>query len=102
MVRMQTVQRHKQGLSELVRAKERAGMCRIVMRRLLLGLTVLVLHAGPDQLFVRVHDAVRHCEEMRNSSAGATNGFHLDGIAGEAPLSCAAEPLLARNSMDFV
>ena len=65
-------------------------------------LTLLVFHAGPDQLFVRVHDAVRHCEEMRNSSAGATNGFHRDGIAGEAPLSYAAEPLLARNSMDFV
>ncbi len=41
---------------------------------------------------MRVHDAVRHCEEMHNSSAGATNGFHQDGIASEAPpeLRCRA------------
>lgn len=61
---------------------------------------LLLLSAGPDQLFVRVHDAVRHCEEMRDSPAGTTNGFHQDG--SEAPLSTATEPLLARNSMDFV
>ena len=51
---------------------------------------------------MRVHDAVRHCEEMRSSSAGAINGYHSGGIGQEAPLSSAAEPLLARNSMDFV
>ena len=63
---------------------------------------MLLLHAGPDQLFVRVHDAVRHCEEMRDSPVGATNGFHQDENGHDAPLSSAAEPLLARSSMDFV
>ena len=63
---------------------------------------MLLSRAGPDQLFVRVHDAVRHCEEMRNSSAGATNGFHQEENGRDAPLSNAAEPLLARSSMDFV
>ena len=69
---------------------------------LLQALTVLLLHAGPDQLFVRVHDAVRHCEEMCNSSSGIMNGFHYTEDGHDAPLSSAAEPMLPRRSIDCV
>ena len=69
---------------------------------LLQALIVFLLHAGPDQLFVRVHDAVRYCEEMCNSSSGIMNGFHYNEDGHEAPLSSAAEPLLPRRSIDCV
>ena len=58
---------------------------------------------GSDQLFVRVHDAVRHCEDAEAGLAGAVNGFsHQRNGSSENHIEEAKELLLPRSSIDCV
>ena len=58
--------------------------------------------AGPDQLFVRVHDAFRHCEDMAAGMGGAANGYALDDFGHGDHQNGVQEPLLPRSSIDCV
>lgn len=57
--------------------------------------------AGPDRLFVRVHDAVRHFEGMV-ASQGDLNGFHGRLNGREERCEGQEVPLLPRSSIDCV
>ena len=67
-----------------------------------LKLSVDLPPAGPDQLFVRVHDAFRYCEDMAAGMGGTANGYALDGFGHGEHQNGVQEPLLTRSSIDCV